>query len=70
MKLEKCVWCGSEAKILKNDDGENQFWDIDCTGCRFPLHGFDTRQEAESEWNSMKDTADSREFGKAKIVSA
>lgn len=51
--LKNCVFCGKSARLLKNDLPENQTWDIDCMGCDFTLHGFDSPEEANEEWNHL-----------------
>jgi hypothetical protein len=55
--LIPCVWCGG---MPFSSNGELGFF-VRCVACGYVLDGFDTTEEAESEWNGLPETADLRE---------
>jgi len=67
MKTKKCVWCGGKAKndSLRMIGDDRITHRIKCNKCKFTLAGFDSQNEAITEWNEAIKTSDSREFMKA-----
>jgi hypothetical protein len=70
MKLKPCVWCGGEAKMIRDSIDNEKKFNIECHGCGWELNGFDSRTEARNEWNGLINTGDEREFGKTPIKTA
>lgn len=62
MKVNKCIWCDGEGRLLQDEIDHEKKYEIKCQKCGFVLVGFDTKKEAKLEWNGMINTADLREI--------
>jgi Lar family restriction alleviation protein len=52
-QLKKCPFCGGEAFIPKNEDGEWCTWVV-CRECNAETSYFETLEEAIAAWNTRK----------------